>query len=82
LEQIRAALLSFQKQTTRVSGPKERLAFARFKLGLKKFSRKDYLLIHDDISTATASRDLEYGVKHNLIEQDGIKNQTRYSFVN
>jgi Fic family protein len=82
LEQILAALLSFQKQTTRVGSPEERLVFARFKLGLKKFSRKDYLLIHDDISTATASRDLEYGVKHNLIEQSGIKNQAQYSFVN
>ena len=82
LEQILAALKSFQQETTRVRGPKERLDFARFKLGLKKFSRKDYLLLHDDISTATASRDLEYGVKQNIIKQDGSKNQARYLFVN
>lgn len=82
LEQILAALKSFQQQTTRVKGPRERLDFARFKLGLKKFSRKDYLLLHDDISTATASRDLEYGVKQNIIKQDGSKNQARYLFVN
>jgi hypothetical protein len=49
---------------------------------VEKFSRKDYLLLHDDISTATASRDLEYGVKQNIIKQDGSKNQARYLFVN
>lgn len=81
LEQILAALISFRAQTIRAGGPKERLAFARFKLGPKKFSRKDYLEIHDDISTATASRDLEYGVKHNMIKQVGSKNQARYIFI-
>ncbi len=81
LEQIKAALLSFQSQTTRVVGPEERLAFARFKLSAKKFSRKDYLAVHDDISTATASRDLEYGVKHGIIKQNGSNNQARYNFV-
>lgn len=63
LEQILGALTSFQSQSARMTeGPKERLAFARFKLGVTWFSRKDYLLIHDNISTATASRDLEYGI--------------------
>ncbi|MGH7249686.1 MAG: Fic family protein [Minisyncoccia bacterium] len=82
LEQILAALISFQAQTVRVTqGPKERLAFARFKLGSEKFSRKDYLLIHDDVSTATASRDLEYGVKHNLLEMEGKRNQAQYAFA-
>lgn len=81
LQQILLALKSFQAQTTKMVGPDDRLAFARFKLGTKKFSRKEYLEIHDDISTATASRDLEYGVKNNIIKQDGIKNQARYVFV-
>jgi len=82
LEQILVALMSFQEQATRAGGPEERLAFARFKLGLKRFSRKDYLQIHNDISTATASRDLEYGGKRNIIKQDGSKNQARYIFIN
>lgn len=81
LEQILAALVSFQTQAKRAEGPEERLALARFKLGLQLFSRKDYLQIHDDISTATASRDLEYGVKCNMIKQEGSKNQARYHFI-
>lgn len=82
LEQILAALVFFQKQATRTAGPEERLAFAGFKLGLKSFSRKDYLQIHNDVSTATASRDLEYGVKNHMIKQNGSKNQARYVFIN
>jgi Fic family protein len=82
LEQVLAALLSFQTQAARTkSGPKERLSFAQFKLGQKSFSRKDYLDIHDDISTATASRDLEYGVNENMLRLKGNKNQARYIFV-
>lgn len=82
LEQILAALLSFQTQATQgKSGPKDRLSFARFKLGQKWFSRKDYLDIHDDISTATASRDLEYGVNESMLQLKGSKNQARYIFV-
>lgn len=81
LEQILASLVSFQAETRRAGGVEERLAFARFKLGLKIFSRKDYLQIHDDISTATASRDLEHGVKRNMIKQDGSKNRARYLFI-
>jgi Fic family protein len=74
LEQIYAALISFEEEGMQITiGPKERLAFARLKLNAQYFLRRDYLNI--------ASRDLEYGVKRNILKQHGIKSQTRYSFI-
>lgn len=46
------------------------------------FSRKQYLLFHKNISSATASRDLLEGVKNNLLEKKGDKNQVLYKFKN
>jgi len=45
------------------------------------FSRKDYILFHKDISTATASRDLILGVQEGVLSKQGEKNQVRYSFT-
>jgi Fic family protein len=42
------------------------------------FSRKDYMNVFKDISSATASRDLKCGVDHNLFEKSGMKNKTIY----
>jgi len=44
------------------------------------FSRKDYLKNFREISSATASRDLQYGVENGLIEKKGDKNLTRYKY--
>lgn len=44
------------------------------------FSRKDYLKNFREISTATASRDLQFAVENGLIEKIGDKNATRYRF--
>lgn len=44
------------------------------------FSRKDYLKNYREISTATASRDLQYGVENGIIEKFGDKNITRYKY--
>ena len=44
------------------------------------FSRKDYLKNFREISSATASRDLQYGVENGLIEKIGDKNVTRYKY--
>ena len=44
------------------------------------FSRKDYLRNFREISSATASRDLQYGVENGLIEKKGDKNLTRYKY--
>jgi Fic family protein len=82
LEQILAALIAFQADSIEpVEGPEGRLNIARIKLGSKWFSRRDYLHIHKDISTATASRDINYGLQNEILRQKGMKNQARYFFI-
>ena len=57
---------------------KERLEYIA-DIGLNEFSRKDYMNIFKNISTATASRDLKKGVNEDILKIHGDKNQTRYS---
>jgi len=47
-------------------------------LQINEFSRKDYMNIFKDISSATASRDLKKGNELGLIESIGNLNKTRY----
>ncbi len=47
-------------------------------LSPKEFSRKDYMNIFKDISSATASRDLNKGIEISLFIKIGKKNKTRY----
>ena len=44
------------------------------------FSRKDYLAFHKNISTATASRDLFFGVKQKILQKSGYRALTTYRF--
>jgi Fic family protein len=46
----------------------------------KMFSRKDYINLFKDISTATASRDLKYCVDKKLVEKLGDKRLSSYKF--
>lgn len=48
-------------------------------IGMQSFTRKDYMGIFKNISSATASRDLEKGVDAGLFEKTGTKNRTIYS---
>jgi Fic family protein len=50
-------------------------------LNKSEFSRKEYMDIFKDISTATASRDLLKGTELKLIEKTGEKNKTRYRVI-
>lgn len=45
------------------------------------FSRKEYMDVFKDISTATASRDLLKGTELKIIEKAGEKNKTRYRVI-
>jgi Fic family protein len=42
------------------------------------FNRKDYMLVFNDISSATASRDLKLGVELGIFEKEGEKSKTTY----
>lgn len=48
------------------------------KLGVKEFTRKDYMNVFKDISSATASRDLKRGIELNMLESIGNLNKTKY----
>ncbi|WP_034061078.1 Fic family protein [Lacinutrix jangbogonensis] len=47
-------------------------------LDKKAFSRKDYMNVFKDISSATASRDLKKGIEMNHFKKTGEKNKTMY----
>lgn len=42
------------------------------------FTRKDYMTVFKELSSATASRDLKKGIELDLIEKEGKKNNTIY----
>lgn len=46
--------------------------------GFREFSRKDYMNVFKDISSATASRDLKKGIELNLFISTGQLNKTKY----
>ncbi|MCX6243168.1 MAG: Fic family protein [Bacteroidetes bacterium] len=50
-------------------------------LGKSEFSRKDYMNVFRNLSSATASRDLKKGVDINLFTRIGDKNKTLYKIT-
>lgn len=46
--------------------------------GFGEFTRKDYMNVFKDISSATASRDLKKGIELNLFRSTGQLNKTKY----
>ena len=56
----------------------DRLEMAIQSFGKASFSRKDYQAFFKTISTATASRDLQQGVRMGLLLKSGDKRTTRY----
>ncbi len=81
LENIFSALqLYTQSAVSPVHDFRSRLEFVRSTLLNTWFTRKEYLNLHKDISTATASRDLIEGVKEKILSKQGEKNQVRYRF--
>ena len=67
-------LLDFKNRTL---NDKDRLAYY-VALNKTEFTRKDYMAIFKDISTATASRDLKKGVALGLFKKIGEKTKTIY----
>jgi Fic family protein len=61
--------------------PQDRLAYASREFGKKSFGRKDYLSLFSNISTATASRDLQKGVELSHLKMTGDKVLATYQFV-
>lgn len=70
-------LLNFNSRTLT---EKDRLEYF-VSLNKEEFTRKNYMDIFKDISSATASRDLKKGVELNLFEKKGEKNKTIYKIT-
>ncbi len=62
-------------------GADERLSIAQEKFSDRTFTRKDYIQSLKTISTATASRDLAFGVKKRLLEKSGDRALAVYRFL-
>jgi len=77
LEVIDQALENLLQYTNRTMTDMHRLEYF-IHLHKSEFSRKDYMQVFKDISSATASRDLIKGTELNLIQKIGEKNKTRY----
>jgi Fic family protein len=81
LEQIEKAIKQLIEETRGVTLTAEnRLGFARTIIGEKMFSRKDYQKLVKTISTATASRDLNQGVKIGWLQRSGDRRTSMYQF--
>lgn len=61
--------------------PDVRLESAKRQFGTQPFSRKDYLIFFKTLSTATASRDLSYGVGEKILKRSGEKALCTYKFI-
>jgi len=70
-------LLTFNNRTL---NQKDRLEYF-ISLNKIEFSRKDYMDIFKDISSATASRDLKKGIELELFKRIGERNKTIYKLT-
>jgi Fic family protein len=77
LDVIDKSLKSLLNYNNRILKDLDRLEYF-LKLGVKEFSRKDYMNIFKDLSSATASRDLKKGIELNMFESFGNLNKTKY----
>ncbi len=78
IEDSISKLLDFNNRTLTVV---DRLEYF-ISLGRNNFTRKDYMDVFKDISSATASRDLKKGIDLQLFQKNGEKNKTKYSLIN
>jgi len=81
LEAINEALQESLQFQNRIFTQKDRIDYFTKTFKKKEFTRKDYCAIFKTISSATASRDLKYGVDNQLIEKIGDKRNTKYTVV-
>ena len=77
LRVIDQSLESILTYNSRILKDTDRLEYF-ISLGIKSFTRKDYMNVFKDSSSATASRDLKRGVRLNMFKRIGKKNKTKY----
>lgn len=80
LEIIRRTLSQLVEDQRRNLSDVERLKYFKEQTELREFTRKDYLRMFKDISTATATRDLKKGVDKGILIRKGENRLARYVF--
>jgi len=80
LNVIDISLSELLKFNNRTLNEKDRLEYF-ISLNKIEFTRKDYMDIFKDISSATASRDLKNGVEIKLFKKIGERNKTKYRLI-
>jgi Fic family protein len=80
LEVINQSLSSMLDFKGKTMSSQERLNYF-IELSSNSFSRKDYMGVFKEISTATASRDLKLGVELGVFEKQGDKTNTIYKML-
>lgn len=82
LQQIVLALEHYLQQVHVKSLDQEaRLRVAQLRFSHHSFTRKKYMALHNNISSATASRDLLWGVSNSLLTKSGEKKLSIYCFL-
>ncbi|WP_372793795.1 Fic family protein [Lutibacter sp.] len=77
LNVIDTSISDLLKYNNRTLNEKDRLDYF-ISLNKSEFTRKDYMDIFKDISSATASRDLKKGLEIGIFEKIGERNKTKY----
>lgn len=80
LNVIDDSLYNMLESKSRVITAEDRLTYFA-QICEPEFSRKDYLSVFKEISTATASRDLKQGIELGLFEKEGDKTKTIYRII-
>jgi Fic family protein len=79
LEMILKSLKEFNEENISTNPkPTDRIEFALEHFKYQSFSRKDYMVLHKGISTATASRDLAQAVLEGILKINGTKAKAKY----
>lgn len=77
LDVIDKSLADMLNYTGRILKDIDRLSYF-LSLGINEFTRKDYMNVFKELSSATASRDLKKGVSLNFFKSIGSQNKTTY----
>lgn len=80
LEVIENALENLLKTQNISVSQQDRLDLAKDLFRIDSFTRQEYLRYFKNISTATASRDLKFGVDEGYLEKKGDKRLAKYKF--
>lgn len=81
LNVIDTSISDLLKYNNRTMNEKDRLEYF-ISLNKSEFTRKDYMDIFKDISSATASRDLKKGLEIEIFDKIGQRNKTKYRLKN